>query len=335
MRLSIIVPAYKVRDFIAKCLSSLEQQDIPHSDYEIIVINDGSPDDSADIVTRMQADYPNILLLNQTNQGVSVARNNGIAQARGKYIMAIDPDDYVLTNTFKRILDKADAQQLDVFYLNFEIFNADGQAIWQTDFSPLENQIFGGVAGYYAPRVPDGRDPNRSWAILYRRELLEKYSLKYPKDVPFLEDGAFLVKVFSVAGRVGFDVGKFHQRTTSKGSATVTGVYHTEKAINGFLKAAADLRDFSNKHGFDKPQQGLLNHGIANFVLLSLFSQVSLGKLKALQQTVQKIKAAGFGQLPTQGVVDPYRTYAKRFNISPYFFLALYAIEMAYKRLNS
>lgn len=335
MRLSIIVPAYKVRDFIAKCLSSLGQQDIPHSDYEIIVINDGSPDDSAEIVTRMQAEFPNIILLNQANQGVSVARNNGIAKASGKYIMAIDPDDYVLPNTFKRILDKADAQQLDVFYLNFEIFDAEGKPVWETDFRPIENQIFDGVSGYYAPRLPDGRDPNRSWAILYRRELLEKYSLKYPKDVPFLEDGAFLVKVFSVAERVGFDVGKFHQRTTSKGSATVTGVYHTEKAINGFLKAAADLRDFSNNHGFDKPQRGLLNHGMANFVLLSLFSQMSLAKLKALQATVQKIKAAGFGQLQTQGVVDPYRTYARRFNISPYFFLALYAIEMAYKRLTS
>lgn len=335
MRLSIIVPAYKVRDFIAKCLSSLEQQDIPHSDYEIIVINDGSPDDSAEIVTRMQAEFPNIILLNQANQGVSVARNNGIAQARGKYIMAIDPDDYVLPNTFKRILDKADAHQLDVFYLNFEIFDADGNSVWQTDFTKLEDKIFDGVSGYYAPRVPDGRDPNRSWAILYRRELLEEYSLKYPKDVPFLEDGAFLVKVFAVAERVGFDVGRFHQRTTSKGSATVTGVYHTEKAINGFLKAAADLRDFSNKHRFDKPQRGLLNHGMANFVLLSLFSQMSLGKLKALQATVQKIKAADFGQLQTQGVVDPYRTYARRFNVSPYFFLALYAIEMAYKRLTS
>ncbi len=335
MRLSIIVPAYKVSDFIEKCLISLEQQDIPHSDYEIIVINDGSPDDSAAIVTRMQASFPNILLLNQANQGVSVARNNGIAQARGKYIMAIDPDDYVLPNTFQRILDKADAQQLDVFYLNFEIFDAHGKSVWQTNFTQLEDKIFDGVSGYYAPRVPDGRDPNRSWAILYRREMLEKYSLKYPKDVPFLEDGAFLVKVFAVAERVGFDVGKFHQRTTSKGSATVTGVYHTEKAINGFLKAAADLREFSEANRFGMPQQGLLNHGMANFVLLSLFSQVSLGKIKALQHTIKKIKATGFSQLQTQGVVDPYRTYAIRFNISPYFFLALYATQMVYKRLTS
>jgi hypothetical protein len=53
---------------------------------------------------------------------------------------------------FKRILDKADAQQLDVFYLNFEIFDAHGKSVWQTNFTQLEDKIFDGVSGYYAPR---------------------------------------------------------------------------------------------------------------------------------------------------------------------------------------
>jgi hypothetical protein len=103
--------------------------------------------------------------------------------------------------------------------------------------------------------------------------MLEKYSLKYPKDVPFLEDGAFLVKVFAVAERVGFDVGKFHQRTTSKGSATVTGVYHTEKAINGFLRRPQTYINFQGKPFWNATTKDC-NHGMANFVLLSFFANV-------------------------------------------------------------
>jgi glycosyltransferase involved in cell wall biosynthesis len=75
MRLSIIVPAYKVEDFIERCIHSLENQDIAKADYEIIVTNDGSPDNSKVIVEKLQHEFSNIILVNQQNQGVSRARN--------------------------------------------------------------------------------------------------------------------------------------------------------------------------------------------------------------------------------------------------------------------
>lgn len=335
MRLSIIIPAYKVEKHIEKCIRSLENQDIPLTDYEIIVTNDGSPDYSAAIVAGLQKVYPNIQLINQENQGVSMARNHAIDQARGNYIMPIDPDDYVLPNTFKRVLDIAEQRQLDVLYLGFEIFDADENPIWHTDYSQQQDKIYNGVQGYYAARGNEVRDPNRSWGILYRREMIEQYQLRYPKDVPFLEDGQFLVKVFSVAQKVGFDNAKFHQRTTSKGSATVSGVYHTQKAIDGFLKAAADLRTFSKKHQFTETQKGLINHGIVNYVLLSLFPQISIKKMGALHQTIHQIKSLDFRTFETKGVVEPYLTYARQFNISPYYFLLCYAAEITKKKIFS
>lgn len=335
MRLSIIIPAYKVEKYIEKCIRSLEDQDIPLSDYEIIVTNDGSPDDSATIAAGLQKVYPNIQLIHQENQGVSMARNHAIEKATGNYIMPIDPDDYVLPNTFKRVLEIAEQRQLDVLYLGFEIFDADGNAVWHTDYRLQQEQTYNGVQGYYAARGNDVRDPNRSWGILYRRELIEQYQLRYPKEVPFLEDGQFLVKVFSVAQKVGFDDGKFHQRTTSKGSATVTGVYHTQKAIDGFLKAAVDLRYFAKQHKFTQQQQGLINHGLVNYVLLSLLSQISMSKIGGLIKTVGKIKELGFTKFDTDGVVEPYLTYAQRFNISPYYFLLCYSAEITKKKIFS
>ena len=193
MRLSIIIPAYKVADYIEKCIRSLEDQDIPKSDYEIIVTNDGSPDNSKEIVEKLQQEFNNIMLINQENQGVSMARNNGIAIAKGKYILPIDPDDYVVPNTFKRVLSKADQNDLDVLYLGFEIFDADEKSIWKTDYAIHDTIIYSGVEGYFEARGFEVKDPDRSWAILFKKEMLNKFDITYPKDVPYLEDGLFLI----------------------------------------------------------------------------------------------------------------------------------------------
>lgn len=332
MRLSIIVPAYKVENYIGKCIRSLENQDLPKEDYEIIVTNDGSPDRSREIVEKLQVEYPNIVLLNQENQGVSMARNHALEHAKGTYVMPIDPDDYLLHDTLGRVLEKAETQDLDVLYLGFEIFDAKGKSLWQTDYSSQEHQVYDGVEGYFASRTNETRDPDRSWAILYKRSMLEQYALRYPKDVPFLEDGAFLTKVFSVAKTVGFDNGKFHQRTTSEGSATVSGVYYSQKAIDGFLKAAKDIETFGKGHALTRKQLGLIHHGTASFVLLSLFPLVSFVYRKRLVQAITQIKAMGFSKLETEGVVNPYLKYVRNFNQSPYFFVLMYARELALKK---
>ncbi len=333
MRLSIIIPAYKVEDHIEKCIRSLETQNLPHSDYEIIVTNDGSPDKSREIVEKLQQEFSNILLVNQENQGVSMARNAALAIAKGNYIMPIDPDDYVLPNTLSASLEKAERQDLDVLYLGFEIFDANGLSIWHTDYSQQQSQIYNGVEGYFASRGKSVRDPDRSWAILYKNSLLNHYQIRYPKSVPFLEDGCFLVKVFSVAKRVGFDNCKFHQRTTSIGSATVTGVYFSDRAITGYLNAALDIKKFASEQTLSPKQIGLTNHGIVNFVLLSLFPLVSFNSLGRLFQTVQKVKSLGFSKLPIEGVVFPYHRYACNFNFSPFYFILIIFKENAIKKL--
>src|SRR5690606_24149359 len=96
LRLSIIIPMYNVEPYIERCLSSLQDQDIPMEEYEIICINDGSPDNSREVVIRFQRQNKNIILIDQSNQGVSKARNNGINVARGKYLLFVDPDDYII-----------------------------------------------------------------------------------------------------------------------------------------------------------------------------------------------------------------------------------------------
>ena len=265
-KLSIIIPAYKVADYIEKCIRSLEKQDMPQADYEIIVTNDGSPDRCRQIVEALQKEFANIILINQENQGVSMARNNAIAIAKGEYILAIDPDDYVVHNVLETAYQNAVSRNLDVLYLPYEIFDIDGRTIWEINYQDKKDQIFDGVAGYFVPRGMEIKDPDRSVAILYRLDMIQKHTIAYPQNVPFLEDGLFLGKVFAVAKRVGFMSQKFYQRTTRLGSATNSKLFFSAKAIEGFLLAVNNLKNFTKTIPMDSKQKGLINHVTAKFV---------------------------------------------------------------------
>ena len=92
-KVSIIVPVYNVQKFIARCVDSLLHQDYPS--VEIILVDDGSPDDSGKIIDQLKIQNPEIIVIHKTNGGVSSARNAGINRATGKYIMFVDGDDWV------------------------------------------------------------------------------------------------------------------------------------------------------------------------------------------------------------------------------------------------
>jgi len=320
IQFSIIIPMFKVADYINRCIESLESQDIDKNLYEIICINDGSPDNCREIVENLQKKYSNIVLINQENQGVSMARNNGIAIAKGKYILPIDPDDYVVPNTFKRIANLVEADNYDVFYLGFEIFDVNEKSIWKTNYSKQEGETFSGVEGYFEPRGYDVKDPDRSVAILYKKQLLEDYNITYPKDVPYLEDGLFLAKVFAVATKVGFDNETFYQRTTRIGSATNSKLFHSEKAINGFINAINDLKLFSSIIKLNKQQQYLVNHVLAKFFLLCISPSVFSFKFKQYFKTIKKLKQSGIKNIETDGLRFHYKRHISFYNFSKLFF---------------
>ena len=112
-KLSFIIPVYNVEKYIARCLDSVVTQNISPEDYEIIVVNDGSPDNSADIVRDYTNRYENIILVEKENGGLSSARNYGIEYCKGKYIWMIDSDDTIQENCLKELLQYAEANNLD------------------------------------------------------------------------------------------------------------------------------------------------------------------------------------------------------------------------------
>ena len=89
MILSIIIPIYNVEQFIAQCIESIYSQHFPLERFEVIAVNDGTPDHSMDIVKRFAAKYSNLQIINQENKGLSVARNTGMQYAKGDYVCCI------------------------------------------------------------------------------------------------------------------------------------------------------------------------------------------------------------------------------------------------------
>lgn len=123
LRLSIIVPVYNVSKYLVKCLDSLLSQDLESDEYEIIVVNDGSTDDSGVIAQQYADKYLNIILIEQENQGLSGARNTGIKLAKGKYIQFVDSDDFLEPNVLKTLVDKMSTDNLDILRFNYQNVN--------------------------------------------------------------------------------------------------------------------------------------------------------------------------------------------------------------------
>lgn len=110
MRLSIIITVYNKEQYIVRCLRScMHQASVEPGSYEILVIDDGSTDNSRALIRRCIEDQENVRLISQDNQGLSVARNNGLKEAKGEYIWFVDADDYIPEEAVSLVLDASNA----------------------------------------------------------------------------------------------------------------------------------------------------------------------------------------------------------------------------------
>lgn len=114
MKFSIIIPVYNVKSYLGECLDSILTQ--TYKDFEIILVDDGATDGSSQLCDRFASQDVRIKVYHQKNQGLSVARNHGIAQARGEYLMLVDSDDYLLSkNALELLANRADGCDLVIF----------------------------------------------------------------------------------------------------------------------------------------------------------------------------------------------------------------------------
>lgn len=140
MVLSIIVPVYNVEAYLQKCVDSLLNQDLPEADYEIILVDDGSKDNSGQLCDILAATNSNIRVIHQPNKGLGAARNTGIAAAYGTYVQFVDSDDYLCPNVLGGIVHQLENQALDILRINYQNVRQNGEVFEPNKYSkPFDN----------------------------------------------------------------------------------------------------------------------------------------------------------------------------------------------------
>ncbi|MBR2244732.1 MAG: glycosyltransferase [Prevotella sp.] len=193
MDLSIIVPIYNVEKYVRTCIESIYKQCLDEKRFEVIIINDGTTDNSMEVIADIIDQHNNITVINQDNQSLSVARNNGIAAAKGEYILIPDSDDLLIENSLKPLLEKALETKVDLVVADFltmtdeEIDDFNKKEFKQPE--PHFKKIVG--EQIYLELL----NPRQCfvWRTLYRREfLVTKDLIYYPgiryQDIPFTHE---------------------------------------------------------------------------------------------------------------------------------------------------
>ncbi len=249
-RISIIVPVYNVENYLAKCLGSLVNQ--THQNVEILVINDGSKDNSGEIIKSFEDKYPDkIKAFSKDNGGLSDARNFGIDRVTGDYIGFVDSDDYVTETMFEEMLHLAQKHRAEIVICNIQKVDENGsvtQKLTQIPNMPekikLEDHfsVFSDIS-YFACNK------------LFKKELFNQKRFK--KGVHF-EDIQLIPQLLLECETIAQTQNFHYQYLERTDSITKT---HTEKGLD-ILKAVQDVESVFSQSVYAHKEKELRNFQI-------------------------------------------------------------------------
>lgn len=202
VRLSIIVPFYGVEQYIEACIRSLYKQDIPYNEYEVICVDDCSPDGSRKIVESLQKEFPTLqLLVLPQNRKLGGARNAGLELAKGKYVWFVDSDDFVETNCLGKLINVAEQHDLDMLHFDFYLY--DGHASINRGTEPYDDErVVEGFRFFEDESKEKWADRCASvWRRFHKRDFLIKNNLYFVENMMY-EDTDLSIRMFAIAKRV-------------------------------------------------------------------------------------------------------------------------------------
>lgn len=186
---SIIVPSYNAESYIEDCVNSVIKQ--TYTQWELLLVDDGSTDQTPDIIDQFSNSDPRIIGLHQIHGGVSTARNKGLERAKGDYIVFLDADDMLTPNSLAIRVEGI--QDADMVIGRISFVNESVTPIGTTSICPsktwtgeeiLKNIVVSGEAGY------QGYSVNK----IFRRKQIEEYKIRFAEDVAYNEDRLFCAK---------------------------------------------------------------------------------------------------------------------------------------------
>lgn len=190
-KLSIIVPVYNVENYIRPCFESIFKQGLCDDEYEVIIVNDGSTDNSMEMIEDIISQHNNVTIINQENQSLSVARNNGIQKAKGEYIYMPDSDDVLIENSLFSLLALALESKVDLLVADF--LKMSNNEIINHKHTQQDNITFTEKTGEQL--FIEDINPHHCyvWRTLYKREFLLNNHISFIpginyQDIPFTHE---------------------------------------------------------------------------------------------------------------------------------------------------
>lgn len=327
MKLSFIIPVYKVESYLRKCVDSLLMQD--YDDYEIILVDDGSPDGCPQIcdeyASRLSPLAPRLRVIHQPNAGLSAARNSGIAIAQGEYICFVDSDDYWEPNVLGTLMAQIERDNLDVLRFNYQNINESGNI-----FHPFKSEK---PFSDYSSDVVDGEVflnerlgyACYAWAFILRKDLLNGCLFK---PGIYFEDTDWTPRMLLKAKRVASTDKIVYNYLWREGSITLPDTPAKKKKV---LEDKILLLDGFKKHQELAQDKRWFKWQLAaaTMSILGILSTYSSSERKPY---IEELESKGLFPLPLYRATGNNKHKRRLANISPSMYCRLMHTKYAFGR---
>lgn len=268
-KISVILPVYNVEQYIAKSIHSVLNQS--YIDFELIVVIDGSKDNSEVIAREFEKTDLRVKVYTKPNGGLSDARNYGLNVATGEFIYFLDSDDWIEPNLLEDNIKMLEDKNLDFIVFGFYQDNVDSneQLIENIPHIPENNEWINSEPIYFTPYMLNIL--GYAWNKIYRKEYLDKHQIEFTIGVSLVEDILFNAKVYQYADRIVFNP-KPYVHYIQRPVVTLTKQFH-EQSFEWVKLKHEGLQEFLNAWSFDNKQEILASNliGGLRYCVLNLF----------------------------------------------------------------
>lgn len=264
--ISIVVPVYNTEQYLDECLQSILKQTIIEN-IELICVNDGSSDNSLEILNLYKEKFPNMIIIDQKNSGAPTARNNGLRVATGEYVYFIDSDDYIINdNCLNELYNVAKKAFLDI--LNFNHLILKNNSLKKVSIKRENNKIYTGKE--YLSTSEKGNITNPPWDKLLKRSYLKEINFSYTSGI-IHDDAEALLRLFYNAKKVSF-IDKFvyvyriRANSITNSEKTEKGIISTKKILETYTY----YYDLENDKGVKRFIKSLIFNRLVSYYELIL-----------------------------------------------------------------
>lgn len=266
--LSFIVPCYNVEKYIQRCLNSIYSCGLPEGEFEVLCIDDCSPDGTAGVLEKNKCAHSNFRVIHhQSNRGLGGGRNTGVREARGSYLWFVDSDDEIVGEGIGVALKKAVDEDLDVLCFNYCRIDDEGKRL--SMYKVFKELPFTDGYSFAKKAVPHGLVNHMGfvWRFLYRTEFLRSNGLFFPEQVHW-EDTVFMPKSILMAKRIASISQVFYAyRVNPESISGVFGKAYPAKSIYEFaFCAGGDLLRFSEEVKDENLKQAFKDSAVKKYI---------------------------------------------------------------------